>query len=483
LIKEFFMSNLMIKNGILITMDPDRRIIENGAVAISDDKIVAVGRTEDVEVNYQAEYVIDAKNKVIMPGLIDGHSHAGHALLKTIGVDIDGVWSSACEKIYQYGSDEEFWYAEAQLSGLERLKCGTTTSVNILGGGHNVMRTDHEKFGKAHCSAIQKIGIREILAVGPGTSPFPKRFSDFYGEARHDEMISFEKQMSVCENLIQSCHLKGDKRISIAVSFHAYRPEEIKSPTHLQEIKSMAREARSLSKKYGLLFVQDSHRRGTILFADRELDLLGPDALLGHSVNITAEEIELCRQTDTKIAHNPSAIVSMLGRCPVAELLDAGVTVLICSDAGGPDRSYDMFRHMFQFMRYHRTYYRDSSYLPAGKTLEMVTIDAAKGLGMENEIGSLEIGKQADIILVDMYKPHLFPLNMPAYRIAYFANGSDVDTVIVGGEILMENRKVKRVSESEILDLAQKAAETAIRRNGLEQYLEAPDRFWGHSKL
>ena len=113
-----------------------------------------------------------------------------------------------------------------------------------------------------------------------------------------------------------------------------------------------------------------------------------------------------------------------------------------------------MFRHMFQAMRYHRFYFRDPSYLPAGKVLEMVTIDAARALGLEKELGSLETGKKADVILIDMFKPHLMPFNMPVYRVAYFANGNDVDTVIVNGQVLMEGRRVLTVNEVDVLELA-----------------------------
>ena len=211
--------------------------------------------------------------------------------------------------------------------------------------------------------------------------------------------------------------------------------------------------------------------------------MLGQHALLSHSIDLLPEEIELCRQTGANIVHNPSAIFSIFGRCPVPELLDAGVTVLLGSDAAAPDRSFDMFRHMFQCMRYHRTYFRDPDYLPAGKVLEMVAIDAAHALGLENEIGSLEPGKKADIILVDMHKPHLAPLHMPAYRIAYFANGADVDTVLVDGQILMENRQVKSVDEEQVLLQAQSVMEKTLDRTGLRGMLDLPDRFWGHTKF
>jgi len=154
---------------------------------------------------------------------------------------------------------------------------------------------------------------------------------------------------------------------------------------------------------------------------------------------------------------------------------------MLGSDGTAPDRSYDMFRHIFQCMRYHRYHFHDSDVLPPGKVLEMATIDAARGLGLDHEIGSLETGKQADIILLDMAKPHLYPLNMPLYRALYFANGADVDTVIVSGRILMENRRVTTVDEAGVLEFAQQETETMLERSGLHHLLETREGFWGRT--
>ena len=142
-----------------------------------------------------------------------------------------------------------------------------------------------------------------------------------------------------------------------------------------------------------------------------------------------------------------------------------------------------MFRHMFQCMRYHRTHYRDPSYMPPGKVLEMVTIDAAKALGMEKDLGSLEPGKKADLIIVDMSKPHLYPPNMPLYRITHYANGNDVDTVIVDGQVLMEDRRVNTVDENEVLELVEQVVGETLERTQLHDLLEVPDGFWGRSRF
>jgi len=294
-------------------------------------------------------------------------------------------------------------------------------------------------------------------------------------------MINFDRQMQVCEQLIGQWHRRTDPNISISIVFPVYNPANGFSEADLAEIKYMSHTARDMSKKYNLLFMQDGHRQGTILFAHQQLNLLGIDALFSHTIDISPAEIELCAQTGTRNVHNPSEIMPIIGRCPVPELLDAGVTVSLGSDGVAPERSYDMFRHMFQCMHYHRTYFHDPSYLPAGKVLEMVTIDAATCPGMQNEIGSLEVGKKADIILVDLYKPHLVPLNMAPYRIAHYTNGGDVDSVFINGKILMEKRRESCVDEGQVLDLAQTLTDRTLARRGLKPLLELPQCFWGHA--
>jgi len=289
--------------------------------------------------------------------------------------------------------------------------------------------------------------------------------------------------MEVSEALIRKWNNAGNGRVKMAVVFPTISPSQNLTGAALQEIKNQARAARELSKKHRVFFLQDGHTRGTVKFANDELGLLGPDAIFSHATELTEEEIRLVASTGTRISHNPSAIFSIRGRNPTTELIDAGAVVMLGSDGPAPDRSYDMFRHMFQATRYHRFHFRDPNVLPAGKVLEMVTVDAARALGMEKEIGSLEAGKKADIILVDWFKPHLVPMNMPLYRLVYFANGEDVSTVLVDGRILMRDRRVLTVNEEEILTAAQREADLAIRRAGLQDLTALPEGFWGKTRL
>jgi len=298
--------NLLITGGTVITMDSARRVLEDGAVAIRRDRIIAVGPSRELTARFTARQTIDAHRTVVMPGLIDGHGHAGHGPVQTLGRDTD-EWYGATEQICARGSTVGFWRAEALLTGVERVRFGVTTALSDFGGGDMVVRTDDPKYGDAYLQVTSDVGIRFILAVGPRRPPFPRTY---------------------------------------AVMIPTHHPDpKADTGTAVAEITSQARAARALSKRYGLLFTQDGHSSGTIQWA--------------------------------------------------VELLDAGATVMLGADGVAPDRSDDMFRHMFQAMRYHRAARREANVLPAGKVLEMVTIDAARALGMEREIGSLESGKKS----------------------------------------------------------------------------------------
>jgi cytosine/adenosine deaminase-related metal-dependent hydrolase len=249
------------------------------------------------------------------------------------------------------------------------------------------------------------------------------------------------------------------------------------------DVKAMSRAVLDLRERNGLLLTQDGHHSGSLAYAERELGLLGPWSFMSHCVDLTPDDIAAVVESGATIVHNPSAIMSIKGRCPVPELLDAGVTVMLGSDGAAPDRGYDMFRHMAQCMHYHRRHFRDPSYLPPGKVLEMTTIDAAKALGMDREIGSIEVGKRADVVLLDVFKPHLYPFNMPVTRIAHYANAADVDSVIVDGRMLMQARKVLSVDEATILEEAQAETDSMLDRTGLRDLTSIPGSYWGQSRL
>jgi 5-methylthioadenosine/S-adenosylhomocysteine deaminase len=196
------MADIIITNGIVVTMDPQRRVIENGAVAIERDRIVAVGTTEEVLAAHQTATMIDASRKIVMPGLIDGHAHAGHGLIKTMGGGDSDAWYKACHEAYTVASTPEFWRAEARLAALERLRFGVTTGVSLLGGGDTILRTDEPIYGDAHCEGVREVGTRSVVAVGPTRPPHPRTYARFVDGEAVERPVTFEEQFEPCKTLV-----------------------------------------------------------------------------------------------------------------------------------------------------------------------------------------------------------------------------------------------------------------------------------------
>ncbi len=461
--------DLLVHCATIVTVDAERRILDDAWIAVSDDRIAAIGTDEPPA----AKNTIDRTGLIALPGLIDAHSHAGHGLVRGAGGGDGALWFRICEDIYAGPATASFWRAEAQLALLERLMGGVTTAVSLLGGGADIYRTDTPEAGDAHSAATRASGLRTIMAVGPGRLPFPRHFGP------DQRPVSFEEQIAVSEELIERHDDVLAKGTGVALILPVYTSDHMQNDE--TAIRAMARSIRDMQIRTGALFTQDGHRTDTIALA-AELGLLSSHAALSHSIDLSPADFEALAATGAAIVHNPSAIMSVLGRCPVPELIDAGVTVCLGSDAGAPDRGFDMFRHMAQAMHYHRRHFRDANVLPEGKVLEMCTIDAARALGLENEIGSLEIGKKADIVFLDGRRPHLWPPVMAVNRITHFANASDVNTVIANGKLLLDDGKPLLVSPDDILAEAEAEADRVFAACGHENHRKESPQIWGRSR-
>jgi 5-methylthioadenosine/S-adenosylhomocysteine deaminase len=473
-------TSILIRNATAITVDPERRVLEGAWIAVSGDRISSVGARDQAPPAGAAKE-IDGSGMVALPGLIDAHSHAGHGLVRAAGAGDTAAWFDVCEAIYARNSTPSFWRAEQRLAQLERLRGGVTTAVSLLGGGADIYRTDDPAHGDAHCQATVESGLRTIMAVGPCRAPFPRRYAHILKNGRSETFdLTFERQLEVSADLIDRWNDVLVRRTGICLIMPVYYAKDIAEAGIRREVERMSDAVMRMRADKNVLFTQDGHRDGSIALA-RDLGVLGTFALLGHSVDLTPADFEALRETGASIVHNPSAIMSIYGRCPVPELIDAGVTVCLGSDAAAPDRGFDMFRHMSQCMHYHRRHFRDPAVLPPGKTLEMATIDAAKALGLQDHLGSLEPGKKADIVLVDMRKPHLYPPTMPVTKIAHFATAADVDTVIVDGKVLMQKRRVVHLDESAILEEAAAESRLAFERVHLSHLLVEPPDYWSVS--
>ncbi|MFD1329160.1 amidohydrolase family protein [Mycoplana ramosa] len=452
-------TSLLVENGVILTMDGDRRIIDGGHVLVEDGRIAAIGVGDFPEQTHAER--IDASGMVVMPGLIDTHAHAGHMLTKGLGSETED-WMSVTGRIYAQATDPEFWAAEAALSAAERIRCGTTTAALLFGGGPDIMRSEAPDAAEAHLDAIAAMGVREVLALGPNRPGHNHVYRQYAPDSCRDVTIAPNQQLDVAAQLVDAWAGRDD-RLRVVFSLPVFDANELED----EAVYSIARRTRDLARERGMLLVQDGHRDGSIAVNDARLGLFDDRSLLAHCIDLTDADRAVLKRTGAKVAHNPSALMSVYGRCPAPELMEDGVTVSLGTDAAAPDRSFDMFRNMFQAHRYHARHFGDDAVLPPLRLLEMATIEGARALSMEHEIGSLEVGKRADFLLINMRQPHLWPPHDPVQRLARFANGADVDTTVVGGRVLMRGRHLIGHDIDAILARAERAFRLAMQRAGL----------------
>ncbi len=477
--------DLLVSGGTVITMDPMRRVIEDGAVAVTGDRIVAVAPSRELA-GISAGRTIDATGRIVVPGLIDAHGHAGHSLLKTIAGDTPGLWGQVVTSVYFHFVTPDFWYAEGRLSALERLKFGVTCGLSVVG---SQPRSDDPRFAGAHARAYAEAGLRCVVAVGPCNPPWPRPASIWDGGVRKVGTFTFEDALTGAGRVIDLWHGAASGRIRVYLTPFVIVPSldtsgptpADKSPSLTSFDREQSRRVREVARHYGVRIHSDAFGGMVRLAAGDPHALLGPDVSLQHCTGLSGEEIRILADTDTRVGHAPMSGSLVKARCPVPELIQAGVTVALVTDGTSPRTTFDLLPQMRAAIRLQQLHFQDMFVMPAGKALEMITIDAARALGLDSEIGSLEAGKKADVVLIDARQPHLQPAFMPVHRLVHEAAGQDVETVIVDGRILMEGRRVIDQSESDIFEQAGREARLVIDRAGLEPFMNPPAQFWSHA--
>ncbi len=473
------MQGMLLLHGTIVTVDADRRILEDGGLAISGDRIVDIGLADEIAARHPDKQIIDCTGKLIIPGLIDAHGHAGHALIRSIGADSNALWMRIATPTYYHYVTRDYWYADGLVSGLERLCAGVTTSASIIS---SMPRSDDPQFAINHARAYAEIGLREIICVGPAGLPWPQSVTRWESGRPQRHQVDFEAMLAGAESVIETLNGSAEGRIKVFLTpftiVPSVEPSNASTPdcaVHLtQQDRMQARRVREIARKWGVRIHSDAFAgQVRMAFQDKENALLGPDVHLQHCWGISHEEIDILAETGTHVTHAPP------GRStPIMAMMARGVPVAITSDGAAPSRHFDMLQiaRIAQATQ-HVLHNHDRYILPPGKVFEMITIDAARALGMDHEIGSLESGKKADIAIIDMRKPHLTPNWMPVHRLIHQVLGSDVDTVIVDGKILMQDGKVRTVDMQAALAFGESEARALVVRAGLEPHMHDPG--WG----
>lgn len=450
------MIDLLVRSMAVVTMDPARRVVLHGDVAVDGGKIVRIGEN----LNLPAKKVIDARNCVLLPGLINGHSHVYQSLIEGIGYDMHfdpWNWRFLFPVVSQMIPEHS--RVSAELAAIEMIKTGTTTISD-----HWYMHTNLRNIYEV-TDAFDQSGMRAQMVFGL----LDQTFAGERIESQYMTMIQREDVLiDEARNFYRQWH--GRNRTTMALG-----------PGSTEDIsEGLMLKTRDLSRELDINV--STHVAGWIeinaytqrKFGERDLEhlhtigLTGPRGVFFHAVWLSNREIEILAETGSKVIHCPMANAYLgYGIAPVGQLLERGVPVGLGTD-GAASYTYDMWQVGRTAAMLQKATKLDGEAITAEQILAMMTIDGARALGLDHQVGSLEPGKQADLIAVDFNQPHLLPDGRFVPKLVYSANGSDVQHVIIDGQVVMEDRQVLTFSEAAVMERAIAARQDLIRIAGQE---------------
>jgi 5-methylthioadenosine/S-adenosylhomocysteine deaminase len=419
-------------------MDDNDHTIRNGAVAIEGGNIVAVGEKQDIESRYAAFEIIDANDSLIMPGLVNCHNHAPMTYFRGLADDLELMdWLNnyifPAEAMFV---NKDFSYLGALLACAEMIKSGTTTFCDMY------------IFEDEGARAAKEAGMRCL--VGEVLFDFPS-----------PNFQTPEEGLKYTEFLIQKW--ADDPLVNIFVEPHALYTCSL----------NLLRESKKLADKYGVYlgmhYLESSSERQQLTekFGKsptsfvRDIGYLSERFIAFHCVCLEEEDMQIFADHGCKVVHNPESNMKLAsGIALVPEMIKAGLTVGLGTDGCASNNNLDMFQEMDTAAKLHKVAKLDPTVMDARTVVRMATCEGARALGMENICGSLKAGMKADIIIINLNKPHLTPLYNEYSHIVYTVNGADVDTVLIDGKVVMKNRKLLTLHEDEIMA---KVEETAMR--------------------
>jgi 5-methylthioadenosine/S-adenosylhomocysteine deaminase len=421
--------SLLVTNGFVVTVDRDRRVIEHGAVAVDGHDIVAVDTAARIASSYRGRDTIDAGGGVIMPGLINTHTHAPMVLFRGLADDL-ALMDWLQKYIFPAEAktvSPEFVRVGTRLAALEMIESGTTTYVDMY------------YFEDEIAHATKAAGLRGVLGetiiqfpVADAKTPadslaLTERFAkEFAGDDLITPAVAPHAMYTNDTATLKACRALAD-RLHIPLI------------THLAETND---EVKTSEEQY--------HATPTAYLDS--IGFFGPRTLVAHAVHVTPADIQILASRHVGVAHNPESNMKLAsGIAPVVAMRRAGVVVGLGTDGAASNNDLDMFGAMRQAAFLAKVADNDPRVIPAPAAVEMATIDGARALGMDKEIGSLEPGKRADIIVVSMSSARQTPMYDPVSHLVYVTRGDDVRTTIVNGKLLMRDRKVLTLDEPQVL--------------------------------
>ncbi|MFK8047981.1 MAG: amidohydrolase family protein [Halioglobus sp.] len=444
-------ADLIVYGDYVVTMTPDKSVLEDAAVAIVADKIVAIGARESVNRDYIATRVIEGRGKVIMPGLINGHTHSAMTLFRGMVDDLDLMtWLN--EYVFpmegQFVSSE-FVQTGAQLACWEMIRSGTTTFVDMYFYPDEIARV------------VEDCGLRAVVAAPHIDFPSPgfKGWDDSFAAA-----ADFVKRWQ-------------GKNPRITPAFAPHAPYTV-SPEHL---KATVEKAQALNAPISMHLAEapaESHYieenfQTTPVKHVSGLGMFSEKLIAAHMVQLDEEDITLTANAGVGAIHNPTSNMKLgAGVSPVPAMLAAGVSVGLGTDGAASNNDLDLWEEIRMAALLHKVNSGDPTALPALQALNMATSIGAKAIHMETDIGQLTVGRQADLIQLDVEQTRHLPLYDIVSHLVYVLDSGDVTTTVVAGKILMADRKVLTIDEVQLRrEVRKKSAEI---RAALKQPKKTP---------
>ena len=431
-------ADILIRGCIILPMNGTGPIMD-GAIAIKGRSIVYVGKASGAE-GIHAERLIDAKGMAAMPGLVNTHTHIPMTIFRGIAEDrtLESWLKETIWPLEAKLTEDDVYYG-ALLGCLEMIKSGTTCFADMYFFEDAVARAVAESGLRAVLSwGIIEAGVAEVGKVTLQNSvEFSERWNGF-DEGRIHARLAPHSVYTCSPELLSEVRSQANR---LGVGIHI----------HLSESRW---EVEQTTRKYGVTPVEHLEKLG----------FLGTDVLAAHCVHLTDGDMRILARRGVKVAYNPTCNAKLgMGIARVWEMHRMGVDVGIATDGPASNNTLDMLECTKIASILQKVRYGDPTVMPVEAALRMATLGGAKVLGLERQIGTLEPGKRADLILIDLRKPHLTPNHNTAANILYSARGSDVDTVIVDGKILMEGRQVKTLSEEEVVEKARDTAHKIVQ--------------------
>ncbi|KFY30321.1 hypothetical protein V493_01998 [Pseudogymnoascus sp. VKM F-4281 (FW-2241)] len=451
---------MLFTHATIVTVDASRSIYVDGAILVQGNKIADIGTTSELKARHTHEEEIDLTGRIIIPGLISTHMHTAQTLLRGTGDDLELV-SWLCDHIWvmQGNFTAGDGYAAARLSIAEMLLSGTTTFLES-------MFADRYGFDGL-CNAVTESGIRGCLGkIVMDIATYAKDPK----WAMHPGLVE-DREMSLLGAL--AMHEKWDKAANdrIRVWFGARTPGGVsddlyKEMTALSRSKNIPITMHCAEVKADRIFF-DSCGHTPMSYCE-SVGLLGPQTVLAHMVHLDDSDIQMLAETKTNVAHCPTSNAKLAsGICRVPDLQKAGVNIGLGTDGAPCNNTCDLLQEMKLAAIIHKSISFDPTAVPAEDVLEMATINGAKALGLADQIGSLEVGKKADFVAIDMRKIHLQPWFNPVSAVVYSATGRDVEMTVVDGRIVVQGGKLLTMNEEEIMTEAQRRSKEVVERAGL----------------